>query len=99
MLAVSEIFDNAQIDSGLEYDKERTLCAAVIIDNFSNTSITSESELKRLIEHNQYKYQREIEKTGISSKGLVNLFLNYGIFSPSFSKQDAEQFVSREYKF
>lgn len=96
--AVSDIFDNSQIRNGLEYDRSRVLHAAAIIDNFSNTTITSESELKRLIEHHQYKYQDKMDKVGISLQGLVSLFIDYGKFSPNFSKEDAERFIASQYK-
>lgn len=96
--AVSDIFDNSQIRYGLEYDRSRVLHAAAMIDNFSNTAITSESELKRLIEHHQYKYQDKMDKVGISLPGLISLFIDFGKFSPNFSKEDAEQFIEREYK-
>lgn len=87
-IAVDVLFNNANISPDISESRKQETLKASIVDNFTYAPITSKEELKRLIEHHEYKYASDLDKVGLSRHEIANLLISHGKFTPEFTKMD-----------
>lgn len=91
--AISEVFEHATFAADFKAEADRLKrhesYKAQIIDNFSNDTMIDSVELDRVLDHLVYKYAGEMEKVGITKENIFEWILNYGKFSPNFTKEQA----------